>query len=295
MAKKTVLIADDDPEMLRALTLRIRELGVRVQTVSNGLDVLQLSLTQPPHLLVLDVNMPAADGLTVCEKLAEDHKIPPFPVIILTGRSDHETIRRCTSSGAHYFHKGLDVWDKMKPVMCGLLEIESKTADAPDTSTSDSAITAQDQEPKASLPPKVLVIDDDPYLSKAVEIRLKLYGVDVVRAKNGKQGYWMALKEKPDVILTDLTMPELSGEALIRKLIYTAETRKIPIFVLTGQTINGKKDFAMERQLLSQQNAVAYFTKPVDFDHLLDELGRHINISYKAGSVRRVNHLEEHS
>ena len=273
MAKKTVLIADDDLELVRFLTACAQELGLHVRTASDGLDVLLLALKQPPHLLILDINMPVVDGCTVCEMLAEDHKIPPFPVITLTGRTDHETIRRCVISGAHYVPKGVDMWDKLKPVICRYLEIESEA-----TAVSNVAISAKDQTPAAPSSPRILVVDDDLDLCKAIEVRLKSYGFDVIRAQNGKQGYWMALKEKPDLIITDLTMPELSGEALIRKLVFNAETQDIPIFVLTGQTVNGKTDFAMERELLSRGSTVAYFTKPLEFDALLERLQVYIDL-----------------
>jgi len=275
MTTKTVLIADDDPELVLALTMRIQKLGVRVRFVSDGSDVLLLALAHPPHLLILDISMPAVDGLTVCERLAQDHKIPPFPVIILTGKTDHETIHRCVTAGALYYPKGGDIWEKIYPAVCRFLEIDPET-----TVAANAVNSTADKTHPAPPSPKILVVDDDRDLSKAIQLRLKKYGVEVVRAQNGKQGYWMALKEQPDIIITDLTMPELSGEALIRKLVYTGETQRIPIFVLTGQTVNGKKDIAMEREFLSRGSTVAYFTKPLEFEALLEKLRMYIDLPY---------------
>ena len=274
MANKTVLIVDDDPEIVCALALQVRELGLNVQTASDGRDALTLSLHQPPDLLVLDIQMPAIDGLTVCDTLIADHKIPPFPIMILTAKTDQETIRRCVASGAHYCPKDGDLWRTLKPFICKHLEIVSEPAGASNT----TLVSPNFESRKDPAPARVLVVDDDPDLSEAIKIRLASCGIDVVQAENGKQGYWMALRDKPDLIITDLAMPEMSGETLIRKLIYAPTTQNIPILVLTGQRVNGETDFAMKRELLSRSSTVAYLDKPVDFDQLLEQLGRHIEL-----------------
>lgn len=283
MTTNTVLIADDDTELLKALTLRIETLGLQVHGASDGLEALKLASREPPALLILDVDMPAADGLSVCETLTQDHRIEPFPVIILTGKSDEETIQRCKSLGAHYFHKGLDVWDELKPVICELLHIRSESTSAP------VAADATSPDCKAApAMPKVLVVDDDKQILKAMKIRLRALGVEVIAMQNAKQGYWMATTERPDVIITDLMMPEHSGEWLVLKLNSTPLTKNIPIFILTGRTIGGRHDWATERELTGRLGCAAYLSKPVDFDVLVAALFRYIKLDlthYRAQSA----------
>src|SRR5437899_8621446 len=98
MTAKTVFIADDDDSLVRALTLGCRALGLLVRTSFNGMEaVYELFTTgkDAPDLIILDVNMPMQDGLGVWEMLADDRILAPIPVIIFTGRSDAETLRRC--------------------------------------------------------------------------------------------------------------------------------------------------------------------------------------------------------
>ncbi len=65
---------------------------------------------------------------------------------------------------------------------------------------------------------KILVIDDDPQITKALEFRLGALGLKVIRSPNAKVGALLAKTECPDLIITDQNMPEMSGEYLIIKL-----------------------------------------------------------------------------
>ena len=279
MAMKTILIADDDQALAKAIALRCKELGVQVVTCSDGIKAYQTVVRQPPDLLILDLNMPGANGLYLFEELGREQNLSPIPAIILTGKSDDATIQRCKSLGAHYVWKGLDTWSDLKPILCKLLCLES-VAQAPQepqavpTEVKD-AKTAADAPPAG---PKVLVVDDDTDVSKAIKIRLRAHGVEVVQAFNGMQGFWAALKERPDVIIMDYRMPEGYGNFLLGKLRSHPLSKDIPVIVLTGQCIGRNKDFALERELLGL-GASAFLTKPLDFGALLKELRRHITVA----------------
>jgi DNA-binding response OmpR family regulator len=130
--------------------------------------------------------------------------------------------------------------------------------------------------------PKVLVVDDDPAVSKAIKIRLQAYGVEVLRAFNAMQGYWTALKETPNVIVLDYRMPGGYGNFLLCKLQSHPLTEKIPAIVLTGQKRGRDKDYFLERELLCL-GASAFLNKPLDFDALLNELRRYIRLEVYQG------------
>ncbi len=125
---------------------------------------------------------------------------------------------------------------------------------------------------------KILVIDDDPQITKALEFRLGALGLKVIRSPNAKVGALLAKTECPDLIITDQNMPEMSGEYLIIKLKGEEQTKDIPVIVITGQKVDGLEDLALKRELLGRRGAVAYLTKPVDFSALIDELKLHIRM-----------------
>ena len=126
--------------------------------------------------------------------------------------------------------------------------------------------------------PKILVIADDPQITKALMTRLGALGLEVVRSPNAKVGALLAKTECPDLIITDQNMPEMSSEYLLVKLKGEEETKDIPIIVITGQRVDGHEDLALKREMLGRRGAVAYLTKPVDFNALIDVLKKHIRL-----------------
>lgn len=278
MAVKTVLIADDDQALATAIALRCKELGVHSITCPDGIKAYQAIVQQPPDLMILDLNMPGAGGLYLFEELAREQGLAPIPAIILTGKSDEATVQRCKRLGVHYVWKGLDTWDQLKPIVCKLLDLvisAEQTEGIRDEQVATERVT--DSPDRSTTTPKVLVVDDDPDISKAIQIRLQKFGIQVARAFNGMQGYWTALKEQPDLIIMDYHMPEGYGNYLLGRLQSHTLTNSIPVIVLTGQHIGNNKDYALERELLSL-GATAFLTKPLEFESLLKELCRHMSV-----------------
>ncbi len=132
MTKKTILIADDQRELVRAIQLRCRHLGLETLVAHDAMTALTLINEHRPDLVCLDVNMPAGNGLSVCEMLAGDEQLASIPVIILTGRADDETIRRCHSMCAYYVLKSSDVWQRIEPLLHELLGIEPPETPSPE-------------------------------------------------------------------------------------------------------------------------------------------------------------------
>ena len=129
-----------------------------------------------------------------------------------------------------------------------------------------------DRQPKEPRLPTVLFIDDDPQILEAIARRLRRYEIEVLQAFHGMQGYWMAVTEKPDVIVTDLRMPQGDGETVLECLKRNAQTASIPVIVLTGKQESGLK------RHMHNVGAAGYLSKPVRFEDLVRELNRHIEV-----------------
>ncbi len=126
--------------------------------------------------------------------------------------------------------------------------------------------------------PKILVVDDDPNITRAIWRRFRSIGIEVIQSHHGKEGMVLALTEHPDIIITDYKMPGISGERLLMNLKYNDVTKDIPVIMVTGVTISGGEDYALKRQVLGRGGAVMFMNKPLDFEALLMELRRHIRI-----------------
>ncbi|MCA9217520.1 MAG: response regulator [Planctomycetales bacterium] len=124
---KQILIADDDKDLVQILSMRCRSIGLDVVTAYDARSALAAVLKHNPDLICLDVEMPAGNGLSVCEVLSKDEEYSATPVIILTGRTDPETIRRCGDMCAYYVNKTTNIWARIRPVIYELIDV-----DAPD-------------------------------------------------------------------------------------------------------------------------------------------------------------------
>jgi len=103
---------------------------------------------------------------------------------------------------------------------------------------------------------KALVVDDEFHIVQVVAIKLRNNGFAVVTADNGADAYRLACEEKPDVIITDYQMPQMSGLELIEKLRQNDATREIPILMLTA------RGFDVEEEQRRALKIAACLSKP---------------------------------
>jgi diguanylate cyclase (GGDEF)-like protein len=90
---KTILIADDDPDLRDILRSILESAGFTVDEAADGTLALQTVRTHQPDLVVLDWTMPNVSGLEVCERLKQDTLLRHIPIIMLTGKGEvHEKV-----------------------------------------------------------------------------------------------------------------------------------------------------------------------------------------------------------
>jgi CheY-like chemotaxis protein len=131
MSQHTILIADDDKGLIRLLTLSLQPLDVKIEEAHDAMYALTVIHKSPPDLVILDVNMPAGNGLSACEMMASDTRLSRLPVIILTGDSSDSTQMRCQRMRAHYVRKGPDAVHAVKSLVCSLLSLSDVESPAP--------------------------------------------------------------------------------------------------------------------------------------------------------------------
>jgi DNA-binding response OmpR family regulator len=81
---------------------------------------------------------------------------------------------------------------------------------------------------------KVLIIDDDENLSAIFEIALQKEGLEVIIALNGRTGIDKAKSEKPNLILLDQVLPDISGNEILKTIKTDAQTKDIPVLILSN-------------------------------------------------------------
>lgn len=124
--------------------------------------------------------------------------------------------------------------------------------------------------------PRVLCVDDDPGIISAIELRLKRYNVQVIGSFTGMQGYWEAITHRPDLVITDLRMPQGDGSYLLECLKQNPKTSHIPVLVFSGLREN---DLAERIRHLGGEMLLQ---KPIRSEELIYTIGRFIDLRKKA-------------
>jgi len=114
---------------------------------------------------------------------------------------------------------------------------------------------------------KILLVEDNEMNREMLSRRLARRGFEVVFAVTGREAIEKALSEFPDLILMDLSLPDVDGWEATRRIKGQAATASIPVIALTAHAMAGDRERAIEA------GADDYDTKPVEFSRLLQKIG----------------------
>jgi CheY-like chemotaxis protein len=114
--------------------------------------------------------------------------------------------------------------------------------------------------------PKILLVEDNDMNRDMLSRRLVRNGYEVLTAVDGQQGADMALSERPDVILMDMSLPVIDGWEATRRIKANDATRWIPVIALTAHAMAGDREKAIE------VGCEDYDTKPIEMPRLLDKI-----------------------
>jgi signal transduction histidine kinase/CheY-like chemotaxis protein len=207
-----VLVIDDDPTVHDLMARSLAREGFQVVAASSGPEGLRKAREVRPAAITLDVFMPGMDGWTVLGALKTDPELSEIPVILLTISDDRR--RACQLGAAEFLQK----------------PVEPERV---------AAILRQRGAGKLAGP--VLVVDDDPGSREmAARILGKRFG-GAVEAEDGRAALECMARQKPGLIVLDLTMPGMDGFDFITAVRQVEDWRKIPIVVLTAREVSAEE------------------------------------------------------
>jgi signal transduction histidine kinase/DNA-binding response OmpR family regulator len=208
----TVLVIDDDPTVHDLMARSLTREGFHVEVASSGPEGLRKARENRPAAITLDVFMPGMDGWTVLTALKADPELADIPVILLTISDDRR--RACVLGAAEFLQKPVDP-ERLVAALQGC---------RPDRPAGP-----------------VLVIDDDADSRDMSARTLRKYFGLVMEAAHGRAALECMARQKPGLILLDLTMPGMDGFDFIAELRQVADWREIPIVVLTAREVNAEE------------------------------------------------------
>lgn len=116
----------------------------------------------------------------------------------------------------------------------------------------------------------ILIAEDHDDSRELLRTMLEHEGYNVVEAKNGAEAVELARRECPDLILTDLHMPELDGTAAVKQIRGIDKLREIPIIAMSGDGLRGMEFFINTDEFGS--GYIHYLTKPLNLDEMMEEI-----------------------
>ena len=241
--KPLALVIEDAPQAGELLRMYIESAGYRVEIARNGSDAVDMAKRLRPNVITLDLLLPVKDGWQVLKELKRHPLCRHIPVIIVS-IIDEKSLG--FSLGAvDYF---------VKPV------------------NRDDLIQALDRvhilPRRAKEKPSVLIIDDDRAATDLIQVILENEGYGVFKAFHGREGVELATRERPDLIILDLIMPETSGFNVAHQLKQIPATREIPIIILTSMEIDQETHEKLGSYVSGLMNKSAFTKKD-----LLREIG----------------------
>jgi two-component system cell cycle response regulator DivK len=113
---------------------------------------------------------------------------------------------------------------------------------------------------------RILIVEDNEMNRDMLSRRLQRRGYEVILAMDGRRGLAVARSEAPDLILMDMSLPEIDGWEVARRLKSDNTTRAIPVIALTAHAMTSDRQRALEA------GCDDYDTKPVEFERLLTKI-----------------------
>lgn len=103
MAKKKILIVEDEESLLKLESILLTSKGYEVRGVANGQAALEAIAEEKPDLVLLDIMLPEIDGFEVCQRIKADPETQDLPVIMLTAKKSREDMARGEKVGADWY------------------------------------------------------------------------------------------------------------------------------------------------------------------------------------------------
>jgi PAS domain S-box-containing protein len=222
--QKRVLIVEDKPHARTLLHTYLTEAGYITEIAVNGVDALEKAKLWKPDVITLDILIPVKDGWQVLRELKDHPLCKDIPVIIVSMVDERNV--GFGLGAVEYFVKPVQKEDLIAAVKKVEGSVSQKST-------------------------KILVIDDDKSVTDLIEVILEAEGCTVLKAHNGKEGLVLAEKEKPDLIILDLVMPELSGFNVAYQLKHNPATYTIPVMIMTSMEIDDETREQLEGFVVS--------------------------------------------
>ncbi|MEZ2318494.1 MAG: response regulator [Microcoleus sp.] len=233
MLSHLVLVVDDDPALTEHLKIESEAWGLRIKIAPNLATARSRMALSMPDVILLDLSFPETeeDGLTLLRELTE--RSPNLPIIVFTGRDS--------------------LGDRLAVSRLGAKQFLQKPATTEQIFRAISRVLPKTK----TLQAKVLIVDDDEAVLFQLSALLIPWGLEVITLTEPERFWEVLLTTSPNLILLDLSMPQVSGLELCQVVRQDVQWGDLPILVVTAHTD------AESLQQAFTAGADDFITKPV--------------------------------
>jgi len=269
----SILIAEDNLQSQELMLYLLRAFGHTAQAVSNGQECLDLlAHCSNVDLLLVDVQMPVLDGYQLLDRLKQNpdwSRLPTIAITALAMMGDREQALRTGFDG--YISKPIDpeafvdLIDTFLPLALRSVRPSYTDENADDHSAHDDIMDTS-QNPASG--PMILAVDD---LATNIELLctiLEPRGYRVVSALSVKEALVLAQKQTPELIISDIHMPDQGGFELLQAFKADTVLSQVPVLFISCTTW----DVESERQQAFRLGAAQFLSRPTDPLLLLQEV-----------------------
>ena len=225
------MLVEDDPMIVEIYVKKFESAGFEVINAVNGREVLKFASEDNFDLILLDMVLPEMSGMEVLKELKKSGNYSSdLKVIVLSNLNKLENEKEAKENGADdYIEK-----NQFSPSEL-VINVQRKLETYAEQKKNKERLSGKDVEKDAKK--RILFIEDEEIFLEMFGEKLESEGFQVDYAKNGAWGIKMVAENQYDLILTDMVMPAMSGEEIIRRIKLDDKTKNIPIVVLSASLV----------------------------------------------------------
>lgn len=253
MADLKILIVDDSAAARSFIVSRLASRKSQIREAADGEEALALiRQDQAFDLILTDIDMPRLDGIQLCKKLKTDPLTQSIPVIMISNFDSDEDVEKGFRAGASAYISKAEVKERL-------------------VQTIDDTLSQTDFRGGR----QILVVEDSEAIRRLVSGYLAQSGFEVLVAADGEEALEKLKENKPDLVLSDITMPGMDGLQLLKTIKSDPQKADIPFVVMSVHKERRYMHYMIEH------GAASYLVKPFKLDELIILIDRLLSDQFR--------------
>jgi CheY-like chemotaxis protein len=257
-----LLLVEDEQVNRDLFRRRLERKGYAVVTAENGLGAVALAASEKPDLVLMDLGLPDIDGWEATRRIKADPATAAVPVLVLSAHAGDDARQKAFAAGCEEFETKPVNWDALfKKIEAALARAAERAKAAlpptvPDDDTVDLGGAPPAGEPGAGTdvlrpapaakpkddekelcavqPKRILVVEDNDANRVMLCRRLNARGYATTEAADGRQALDAVVKQRFDLVLCDIMMPDVDGYEVLREMKADPDLAAVPVIMISA-------------------------------------------------------------